>query len=180
MFFYLVYVWSVNCCLLYRSLFWLFSILQREKGIWLLLYKSSDGWAHAAPSVQCHFESFYCWRYYIDIPSVARHLEILTGFVHSSIYRTSMFPFESIKLLEKLFLFSLRNTWLRKNWSGKLNARFILRGILSICMRSSFEKKNPKRKITNKWTFFITKFGLSLLFEKLFVFTRWRAKSTSW
>jgi hypothetical protein len=74
-----------------------------------------------------------------------------------------MFPFESIKLWEKLFLFSLRNTWLWKNWSGKLNARFILRGILSICMRSSFEKKNPKRKITNKWTFFITKFGLSLL-----------------
>ena len=41
-------------------------------------------------------------------------------------------------------------------------------------------KKKPKRKITNKWTFFISKFELSLLFEKLFVFTRWRAKSTSW
>ena len=37
-----------------------------------------------------------------------------------------------------------------------------------------------KRKITTDGTFFIFKFELSLLFEKLFVFTRWRAKSTSW
>jgi hypothetical protein len=28
--------------------------------------------------------------------------------------------------------------------------------------------------------FYFLKFELSLLFEKLFVFTRWRAKSTSW
>ena len=134
----------------------------------------------SAPIIQCHFESLYCdgiISIFQVLPVIWRSAQDLCihPFTGHPCFRSNQLNYR-----KNYFFFLCAILGFGKigvdNWM--LVSYYV--GFYRFAWDHLLKKKKPKRKITNKGTFFILKFGLSLLFEKLFVFTRWRAKSTSW